>query len=197
MKNPLTPLTVVLVAGALTLAGCSASTTPAATTPATTAATQAGATTGGLASAAVVLPVTVDPIQNPATAPGLTVSKVMLEDNTDASGAAIGDRLQFVIGNDTAAALSGLEVYYTMTDTTTGAAESYYQSLDGLTVPAKGSVTVYFDNDTGAGHFPENKFSLYRSSLNQVDFAVEVSAPGLKIATGAGSKSAGAGEQAD
>ncbi len=192
MKNPLTPLTVAFVAGALTLAGCSANTTPATPAP-----SLGGATSGGVVSSAVVLPVTVDPIQNAATAAGLTVSKVMLEDNTDPSGAAIGDRLQFTIGNDTAAALSGLEVFYTMTDTTTGAAESYFQPLDGLTVPANGSVTVYFDNDAGAGHFPENKFSLYRSSLNQVDFIVELSAPGLKIATGMGSKSAGAGEQAD
>ena len=192
MKNPSIYFATVLAASALTLAGCSSTATPATSQPA-----QGGVVASGAPSGSAVLPVAVDPIQNAATASGLTVSKVMLEDNTDASGTAIGDRLQFVIGNDTSTPLTGLEAFYTMTDATTGATESYYQSLDGLTVPAKGSIPVYFDNDTGAGHFPENKFSLYRSSLNQVDFAVEVSAPGLKIATGAGSKSAGAGEQAD
>ena len=191
MKNPSTYLAALLAAGALTLAGCSTG-AASASSPA-----QGAVAASGAAIASAVLPVAVDPIQNSATAPGLTVSTVMLEDNTDPSGTAIGDRLQFTIGNDTANTLSGLEVFYTMTDATTGAAESYYQPLDGLTVPAKGSVTVYFDNDAGAGHFPENKFSLYRSSLNQVDFVVEVSAPGVAVATGMGSKSAGAGEQAD
>ena len=192
MKNPSIYFAAMLAAGALTLAGCSANSTPGLSQP-----SQGGVAASGAPSGAVVLPVAVDPIHNAATAAGLRVSKVMLEDNTDPSGAAIGDRLQFVIGNDTANAFTGLEVFYTMTDATTGAAESYYQQLDGLTVPAKGNVTVYVDNGTEAGHFPENKFSLYRSSLNQVDFTVEVSAAGVKIATGAGSKSAGAGEQAD
>ncbi len=192
MKNPSIYLATALAAGALTLAGCSSTAAPAATQPA-----QGGVTASGAPSGALVLPVTVDPIKNAATAPGLTVSKVLLQDNTDPGGNAIGDRLQFTIGNDTSADVTGLEIFYTMTDTTTGATESYYQKLDGLVVPAMGSVPVYFDGDTGAGHFPENKFSLYRSSLNQVDFTIELSAPGLGIATATGAKDAGAGEQAD
>ena len=191
MKNSSIYLGALLAAGALTLAGCSATSITASSTPASSN------SPGGAPTSSVVLPVTVDPIHNAATAAGLTVADVKLEDNTDPAGKAIGDRLQFTIGNDTAKPLTGLEVFYTMTDATTGAAESYYQPLAGLTVPAKGNVTVYVDNGTEAGHFPENKFSLYRSSLNQVDFTVEVSAVGVKIATGTGSKSAGAGEQAD
>ena len=196
MKNSSIYLGALLAAGALTLAGCSASSTPASSIPASSN-SPGGVAASGAPSGSVVLPVAVDPIHNAATAAGLTVADVKLEDNTDPAGKAIGDRLQFTIGNDTAKPLTGLEVFYTMTDATTGAAESYYQPLAGLTVPAKGNVTVYVDNGTGAGHFPENKFSLYRSSLNQVDFTVEVSAVGVKIATGTGSKSAGAGEQAD
>ncbi len=191
MKNTKTSLAAAIAIGALSLAGCSA------TTPATpSGAPPAGAPTG-TATPSVVLPVAVDPITNTATAPGLTVSNVLLEDNTDPSGKAIGDRLQFTIGNDTANPLSGIEVFYTMTDATTGAAESYYQALDEFIVPAKASATVYFDNSGESGHFPENPFSVYRSSTNQVDFVVEVSAPGLKIATATGAKSAGTGETGD
>ncbi len=191
MKKTSTYLAALLAAGVLTLAGCSAGTTSA------SAPSQGSVVATGAASASAVLPVAADPIHNSATAGGLTVSKVMLEDNTDPSGAAIGDRLQFVIGNDTANPLTGLEVFYTMADATTGAAESYFQPLDGLTVPAKGNVTVYFDNSGTPGHFPENKFSVYRSSVNQVDFTVEVSVAGLKVASATGSKSPGTGEQAD
>ncbi len=192
MKKTPTYLAAMLVAGALTLAGCSAGGTSAPSTPA-----QAGTTASGAPSTAPVLPVTVDPIKNASTAPGLTVSKVMLQNNTDPSGAAISDRLQFTINDSTAKALTGVEVFYTMTDVKTKASESYYQKLDGLTVPANGSAIVYFDNSGKPGHFPENKFSIYRSSLNKVDFTIEVSAPGLKIATAKGTKDAGAGETGD
>lgn len=193
MKNLFTPLAAAIAIGSLALAGCSTN----AASPSPAANIQTSGAAAPAASSSVTLPVTVDPITNSATAPGLTVSHVMLQDNTDPSGAAISDRLQFTVGNDTANPLTGLEVFYTMTDATTGAAESYYQQLTGLVVPAKGSVEVYFDNSGEPGHFPENQFSLYRSSLNQVDFTVEVSAPGLKIATGTGFKDAGAGETGD
>ena len=43
----------------------------------------------------------------------------------------------------------------------------------------------------------ENEFSLYRSSANQVDVAVQASAVGAKIATATASKEAGTGEEAD
>ncbi len=169
------------------LAGCSTggSSTGTATAPAATAA------------ASAVLPVTSDPISNTATATGLSVTQVLLEDNTDEAGNAIGDRLQVTIDNASSQDATGLEVFYTMTDATTGQSESYYQSLDGLTIPAGGSTIVYFDNGTGANHFPENAYSIYRTSVNQVDFTVEVSAQGLAIATGTGAKSPGTGEQAD
>jgi hypothetical protein len=192
MKKTSTYLVAMLAAGALTLAGCSSS--PA--SPTTSAPAQP-AVSGASSSSATVLPVTSDPISNNATAPGLKVSNVLLQNNTDASGATISDRLQFTVSNSTANPLTGVKVFYTMTDAKTKASESYYQPLTGLVVPAKGSVVVYFDNSGKPGHFPENKFSIYRSSLNKVGFTIEVSAPGLKIATGTGTKDAGAGETGD
>lgn len=171
-----------------TVAGCS--TTPAAsgTAPMAGTATQASVQ---------VLPVTTNPISNTSTAPGLALTSVAVENNTDpATGAALTDRLQFTIQNSTSNPVTNLEVFYTMKDATTGASESYYQALTGLTIAPNSSATVNFDNGSGVGHYPENKFSLYRSSANQVDFTVEVSAPGLKVATGTASKSPGTGEKA-
>ncbi|WP_296667173.1 hypothetical protein [Demequina sp.] len=190
MKRPLPLIAAGLLATALALTACTSPTS----TPSSTSVTSASPTSsrGGH-----VLPVDANPIVNPATAAGLDVTDVLLEDNTDPSGAAISDRLQFTVRNTSGAPLSGLEAFYTMTDTTTGASESYFLAMPDLTVPAGGETTVYVDGESGAGHYPENIYSVYRTSLNQVDVTVEVSATGVAPATGLGSKSAGAGEQAD
>jgi len=84
-----------------------------------------------------------------------------------------------------------------MTDVTTGASEAYFLPLDRFTLAANSEGTLDFDGATGPGHYPENRFSIYRTSNNQVDFSVEVSANGVAIATGTGSKSVGTGEQPD
>lgn len=159
----------------------------------------AGSTgTAAAGPAATVLPVTKNPITATGTAPGLTISKAKAEDNTDPqTNAAVPDRLQFTLSNSTPAPLTGLEVYYTMKDTTTGQTESYYQKLDGLTLAPDSSATVYFDNGTGPGHYPENKYSLYRTSTNEVKINVEAAAPGLAPATATATKAKGTGEKID
>jgi hypothetical protein len=145
-----------------------------------------------------VLPVAADPIVNPSTTAGLSIAAAAVEDNVDpATKKAISDRLQVTLANSTSAPLTNVEIYYEMTDVTTKQSEGYYMALDGVTVPAHGETTVYFDNESAAGHFPENKFSLYRSSVNEVDFTIEASADGVAIATGTATKGAGTGEQAD
>ena len=180
MTHPARPA-LALVA-AILLAGCSTSaSTSVATSP-----------------APAVLPVPKDPIVNTATAATLAVTYAAAENNVDpATGKTIADRLELTLKNTGAAPLSGLEVYYTMTDATTGKKEGYYQKLTGLTLPAGQSSTVYFDGKQGAGHYPENTFSIYRSSTNQVDFRIEVSAPGAKIAVATATKSPGTGEKVD
>jgi len=200
-KTLITYASGIVLAGAL-LAGCSSSspaTTPAPTSPgASPAATVPGVTpTAKPAPSGVVLPVTSNPITNTATAPGLSVDAVQLEDNVDASGAAIKDRMQVTIGNATALPVTDLEIYYTMTDTVTGATESYYQALTGLTIAPMSKATVDFDDGTEPGHYPQNQFSIYRSSTNAVDVTAEVSTPGLKPADGTGTKSANTGEVPD
>ncbi|MBG6215069.1 MAG: hypothetical protein LH475_03720 [Cryobacterium sp.] len=164
-----------------------------ATTPATPPGQVAPKTSTGS-----VLPVTTNPITNTSTTPGLTIVSAAAEDNVDpSSGAAITDRLQITLGNTTTSPLTNLKTYYVMKDITTGATEAYYLALDGLTLAPKAETTISFDTDTGPGHYPENTFSLYRSSTNQVDFTIQVSADGVQIVDGTATKGAGTGEQAD
>lgn len=173
-------------------AATSSASAPAASAPADSAAAASGAPSG------VVLPVASNPIVNTATASMLAITYAAVEDNVDpATGKAIDDRLQLTLKNSGSTPLSGVEVYYEMTDVVTGAKEGYYQKLDGLSIPAGQDATVYFDNTTDPGHYPENQFSIYRSSTNEVDFAIQASAPGAKIATATAVKATGTGEKVD
>lgn len=183
---------------AATLVGCgggssSSSTNASAATTSSSAATAASADS----AAGVVLPVTSNPIVNTATDPTLEITYAAVEDNVDPSGKAIDDRLELTLKNTGSTPMTGIEVYYGMTDVVTGQTEAYYQKLDGVTIDPGQETTVYFDNQTGVGHFPENDFSLYRSSTNEVDFAIQVSAPGAKVATATAVKATGTGEKAD
>jgi hypothetical protein len=162
--------------------------TPPASAP--TAAASPGASGGP-----TVLPVSSNPIVNASTASGLSVVSAMAENNVDpATKKPIADRLQVTVKNSSANQLTGFEVFYTMTDATTKKTESYYVPLTGLTVAAGTSATVFFDNQASPNHFGENKFSLYRSSANQVDFAIEVSAKGVAVAKDTAVKGKGTGE---
>jgi len=188
---------------AITVTGCSsaASTSPtqsaaptAASAPAASA--PAASAPAATAPAGVVLPVTSNPIVNTATAAALEISFAGVEDLVDpATGKAIDDRLMLTLKNTGTTPLTGLEVYYEMTDIVTGATEAYYQKLDGVSIPAGQETTVYFDNTTDPGHFPENEFSIFRSSTNEVDFAIQVSAAEAKIATATAVKAIGTGEK--
>ncbi len=193
----------MLKAGALAtiavaaLSACSSGTA----SPSNSATTSSATTSSSVSQSAqtpLVLPVQGSPIVNNATAAVLTVTKAAVEDNVDpATGKAINDRLQLTLKNTGTSTLTGFEAFYTMTDRVTKSSESYYQKLDGLSIPAGQSATVYFDNQTGAGHYPENQFSIYRSSTNAVDFAITVSAQGAKTVTVNAVKSKGTGEKLD
>ena len=182
-------LVALIAAGGIALSQATAPATPTGQVSPTAASGTASGT---------VLPVSTNPITNASTSPGLTIVSAAAEDNVDQnSGAAITDRLQITIGNTTNAPLTNVETYYVMTDVTTGATEGYYLALDGLTLAPKSETMISFDTEIGPGHYPENTFSLYRSSKNQVDFTIQVSADGVQIAHGTATKGAGTGEQAD
>ncbi len=142
-----------------------------------------------------VLPVSSNPIQNTSQQAGLGIAAADVENNVDPSTKqAISDRLQLTLQNTSSQSMSNLEIYYEMKDAKTGQSEAYHQTLTGLQIAPSESKTIYFDNQTGAGHYPENKYSLYRSSQNEVDFTIQVSVPGFKPATATAKKSAGTGE---
>lgn len=187
-KRLLVPIALIASLSVIGLAGCQA------TSPAPTSSQAAG--TGS--STTAVLPVDSNPIVNASSVAGLTVVSAAAEDNVDPStNAAISDRLQVTVRNDTTNELSSFEVYYVMKDVTTGQSEAYYQALTGFTLAAGATTTLSFDGESGAGHFPENTFSIYRSSKNQVDFTIEVSAAGVQVANATATKGSGEGDAAD
>ena len=116
-----------------------------------------------------MLPVAANPIVNSATKEGLQWSRrwqrtmlIPLQEED------LTDRLQVSIKNTSAGTLSDLEVFYQMTDSVTKKTEGYYQKLTGFTLAAGQTVTVYFDSEAGVGHYPEDAYSLYRTSKNEV-----------------------------
>ncbi len=145
-----------------------------------------------------VLPVADDPIKNNATAPGLVIASAQVEDNVDpATNQSIPDKLQISLKNTSSQTMSNFEIYYRMTDSTTGVSEGYYEKLGGLSLGPNETKTVFFDNQSSPNHYPENKYSLYRTSKNEVRFTIELSTPGFKVATGETKKSVGTGEKQD
>lgn len=187
--RPVLALGAVVFAAGLALAGCGSSSTPAGTasSPSTTATATSGADQ--------VLPVTVNPITNTATAETLKITSVLVENNIDAAGQTADDHLEIELKNTGSTDLANVEVFYTFTDPTTQTSESYYAQLpDTFTVPAGGTRIVHFD-DTGApDHFPVNKYSLYYTSTNALDVEVTVSADGAAVQTTTLQKDAGGAE---
>ena len=193
------PVKAIFLAGGLTisvvLSACGGSPAKVALSPSPTPTISSSQSPS---ASTVVVPVTNNPISNSSTVPGLSILKAEAENNIDpVSGKAIPDRLMLHVQNSSASLASGFEVYYTMTDVVTKASESYYFKLDAFSIKAKSSEYLYFDNQPGFGHFPENKFSIYRSSTNEVRFTIELSAQGLKPVTSTAIKSKGTGEKID
>lgn len=183
------------------LASCSSNTSAsvgAASSAAQGTQNSGAGTTQNNANPSVVLPVDTNPIVNNLTNLDLKIVNAAVEDLLDpVTGKAIDDRLMLTLKNTGSTELSNFEVFYQMTDVTTGATESYYQKLDGFSLAAGSQDYVYFDNKTDPGHYPENQFSLFRSSQNQVDFQITVSSDGAAIATATATKAVGTGEKVD
>ena len=155
----------------------------------------ASGVTSAAGASSSLLPVTTNPIHNTSSAPGLSIVTAIAENNVDPSTKQpIADRLQVMLKNTSSSTLTGFEIFYTMTDAVTHASESYYLPLTGLTLAAGATTDIYFDNQAGAQHYPENNYSIYRSSKNKVDFSIEVSASGVAVAKGTAAKGAGTGE---
>lgn len=180
-----------VIAAALTLAACGSN------TPTQTGSAAASGSTPA-AAGGQVLPVTSNPIHNTSTVDALKIDSVLVENNVDASGKAVDDHLEIALTNTGSAELTNFEVFYTFTDQTTHATESYYLALpDTFTIAAGASRTIHFDNTGAPDHYPVNNYSLYKTSHNKLDVTVTVSATNAKPVTTSVTKDAGGAEQAD
>ncbi len=170
------------------------STQPSNTQPSATSGAPTTSQTAGANPEDVVPGLYPNPIKNTSTKSGIKLTSIMVENNVDAAGNAVSDHLQFTINNLTNQTLSNLETYYTITDTANSKKEGYYKPLTGITIPAHGSVTVHFDNQSGYGHFPANMHGIYGTALDQLKFSIEASAPGYAVATAQVTKAPGGAE---
>jgi hypothetical protein len=142
-----------------------------------------------------VLPIRSNPIHNGSTARGLSISKVLVENNiSPTTGKAAPDHIEVTLKNSTNKPVGNLGLYYKVSDPRTGDTEGYFTKLTGVSIAAGGSSTVHFDNMPGRGHFPDNKYSLYRTDKNALVINVEASTPGLKPASFTVHKDSGGAE---
>jgi hypothetical protein len=162
------------------------------------AAVLASGISGASAANKPVVPVAKNPIVNTSNIVGISITSAMVQDNVDPkTKKAITDRLLVTVVNNGSKPATGFEIFYSMTDSTTKATENYYLPLTGFTLKAGATGYLNFDGKAGVGHYPENKFSLYRSSTNEVKFNIQLSAKGYKIATSSAVKDKGTGEKVD
>jgi hypothetical protein len=136
----------------------------------------------GVASQIVLPTTTGNPIVNNATAPGFVITGAIVENNTDPITKQITtDHLEVTLQNTTATDISKFEVYYTVKDAVANVADAYYTKLTGFVLRAGETKAFHFDNSGQPNHFPENKYSVYRTSKNPMLFNVMVSAPNYKV----------------
>jgi hypothetical protein len=189
-------VTAAVTLAASVLVGCGGG---SATTPAPPPADSTGGGNAPVGGGAAVLPVDSNPIINTATAPGLVIDSVLVENNVNpATGKDAPDHLEIALSNTSSAELSGFEIYYTFTDPKTGVIENYYAKLPADFTVAAGAKRVAHFDDTGApDHFAVNKFSLYSTDLNALEVSVTVSANGVAVQTTTLKKDEGGAETAD
>jgi len=158
-----------------------------------TSATKAASSSAS--TAIQVLPVPSNPISNSSTAAGLTITKVLVENNVSPStGKAVDDHLEIALKNTSATTLTNIEVYYKITDPSKHASEGYYTKLTGFDIKPGATRTAHFDNTGAPDHFPDNKYSLYRTDKNALVVDVMASSPAVKPATFTVHKDAGGAE---
>lgn len=143
----------------------------------------------------VVLPVPKNPISNTSTAPGLSIAKVLVENNVSPdTGKAVDDHLEITLKNTSAKPLNQMAVYYAITDKKKGVSEGYYSKLAGFTIAPGATRVAHFDSTGARDHFSVNKYSLYYVDKNALVVDVTASSPSVKPATFTVKKDAGGAE---
>lgn len=125
------------------------------------------------------------------------ISELLVENNYDqVAHKDAPDHLEVQIINQGTTPLTGLTVYYTITDDDSGDQEAYIYRPD-MTIPAKGDARLHFDQTDGDGHFRGNPNSLYVTSLAGKHVTVTVQAEGYSAVTDTVKKDPGGAETAD
>ena len=140
----------------------------------------AGASTGS----SQVLPVKENPIANDSTAPGLAITKALVENNVSAeTGKDVPDHLEIALKNTSSKPFETVEVYYKIVDKTKNISEGYHAALDGFRIEPGKTRVAHFDETGAQDHFPVNKYSLYYTDKNELFVEIMASATGVKPAT--------------
>ena len=135
-----------------------------------------------------------NPIEESAVQVGFSIDSILVENNVNPSGGDAPDHLELQVTNTTSETLTSFDMFYRITDTSTGDQQSYYQQLPGFELRAGETRHVHVDNGTGTDHFAVNPNSLYYTSANQLDVAVTLHAPGWAPQTADVKKDAGDAE---
>lgn len=125
------------------------------------------------------------------------LGEILVENNVDpATHKDAPDHLEIQVFNDGATDLSGMTVYYTITDADSGAKESYIYRPDVI-VPTGGEARIHVDEGTEPAHLRANPNSLYVTSLAGKHVTVSVQADGFAAVHGTVEKDPGGAETAD
>lgn len=183
-KNPqlmrIAPFAAVGLVAAVLAAGCGGSAKPADTGGSSANGQSAGA---AASNGKAVLPVPTNPIKNSSTAPGLTITKALVENNVAPdTGKAVKDHLEVALKNTSAKRLDQIEVYYRISDPKKRVSEGYFMRLDGFSIKPGATRTAHFDNAGAKDHYPVNKYSLYYTGKNALVVDIEASSPNVKPA---------------
>ncbi len=135
-----------------------------------------------------------NPIQESSATVGFTIGGFIVENNVDADGADVADHMEFKVTNPGAADFSGFDIYYTITDQTTGVVQGYYRTLPDLTVKAGEIQTIHFDNSGQPDHFSVNPNNAFYTDVNGLTLEVTLHATGFAPQTASVAKDPGGAE---
>jgi hypothetical protein len=120
-----------------------------------------------------------NPINEGSTTVGFTIDSIAVENNVNASGADVPDHLELTISNTTQSDIGDFDIYYTLTDSVTGAVQSFYQSLPGFTLKAGEKTQLHFDTTGQPGHFRADPNSMFYTGQNALTVDVVLHAAGF------------------
>jgi hypothetical protein len=106
-----------------------------------------------------------NPIVNDSKVTGFSIKSAIAENNVDLTSKKIAtDHLEITLKNITTKDISQFEVYYSIKDLVTNVSDSYFSKLSGFVLKAGATEAFHFDNTGQPGHYPENNYSLYRTT---------------------------------